>query len=73
MLALGKAAAGHDVTVRGHLMEEMAVPGWEVVIGGLVDARFSSVVILELGCVFVENFADTAFRVWPIDDATRKT
>ena len=68
VLALGEAAADHDVAVSGYLVEEMAAPGCEVVIGGLVDARFGPVVMLGLGGVFVEIFADTAFRVCPIDD-----
>jgi acetyl-CoA synthetase (ADP-forming) len=33
-----------------------------------MDARFGPVVMLGLGGVFVEIFADTAFRVCPIDE-----
>ena len=65
---MGEAAAGHDVALSGYLVEEMAAPGCEVVIGGVVDAHFGPVVMLGLGGVFVEIFADTAFRVCPIDD-----
>lgn len=67
VLALGEAAAGHNVVASGYLVEEMATPGCEVVIGGLMDPRFGPVVMLGLGGVFVEIFADTAFRVCPID------
>ena len=51
----------------GVLVEEMAPAGVELVIGGLIDARFGPVLMLGLGGVFVEIFADTAFRVCPID------
>ncbi|MGG5810001.1 acetate--CoA ligase family protein [Falsiroseomonas sp. CW058] len=48
------------------LVEEMAPPGHEVVVGGMVDARFGPVVMLGLGGIFVEVFADIAFRICPI-------
>jgi acetyl-CoA synthetase (ADP-forming) len=51
----------------GVLVEEMAPAGVELVIGGLIDARFGPVLMLGLGGVFVEIFGDTAFRVCPID------
>jgi acetyl-CoA synthetase (ADP-forming) len=51
----------------GVLVEEMAPAGVELVIGGVIDARFGPVLMLGLGGVFVEIFADTAFRVCPID------
>jgi acyl-CoA synthetase (NDP forming) len=65
--ALAAAAATHRVATTGWLVERMASPGTEVVIGGLVDERFGPVVMLGLGGVFVEIFADTSFRVCPID------
>lgn len=72
VLGLAEAAASHDVAVTGYLVEEMAAPGCEVVIGGLMDARFGMVVMVGLGGVFVEIFADTAFRVCPIDEIDAK-
>jgi acetyl-CoA synthetase (ADP-forming) len=60
-------ASGHKLALDGVLVEQMAVPGVELVIGGLIDARFGPVVMLGLGGVFVEIFGDTAFRVCPID------
>jgi acetyl-CoA synthetase (ADP-forming) len=51
----------------GVLVEEMAPAGVELVVGGLIDARFGPVLMLGLGGVFVEIFGDTAFRVCPID------
>ena len=64
MEALSKAA---NLQLDGVLVEEMAPAGVELVIGGLVDARFGPVLMLGLGGVFVEIFGDTAFRVCPID------
>jgi acyl-CoA synthetase (NDP forming) len=66
---LRAGAAAHAVNTTGFLVERMARPGTEVVIGGLVDPRFGPVVMLGLGGVFVEIFADTAFRVCPISEA----
>jgi acetate---CoA ligase (ADP-forming) subunit beta len=65
--ALAEAATRHGARVTGYLIEEMAPAGTEIVIGGMTDARFGPVVMLGLGGVFVEIFADTAFRVCPID------
>ncbi|MFZ4760305.1 MAG: acetate--CoA ligase family protein, partial [Burkholderiaceae bacterium] len=67
--ALAASASAHRVRSTGFLVERMAPPGIEVVIGGLLDPRFGPVVMLGLGGVFVEIFADTAFRVCPIDAA----
>lgn len=66
---LAEAAACHAVEVSGYLVEEMAPAGCELVIGGMIDPRFGPVIMLGLGGVFVEIFADTAFRVCPIDEA----
>jgi acetyl-CoA synthetase (ADP-forming) len=72
ILGLAEAAARHEVVVTGYLVEEMAPPGCEMVIGGLRDPRFGMVVMVGLGGVFVEIFADTAFRVCPIDEFDAK-
>jgi acetyl-CoA synthetase (ADP-forming) len=60
-------ARRRGLALDGVLVEQMAAPGVEVVIGGLLDARFGPVVMLGLGGIFVEIFGDTAFRVCPID------
>ena len=62
-------ALAHErgLALDGVLIEQMAPVGVELVIGGLIDARFGPVVMLGLGGVFVEIFGDTAFRVCPID------
>lgn len=65
--ALEALAQQKKLRLDGVLIEEMAAPGVELVIGGLVDPRFGPVVMLGLGGVFVEVFGDTAFRICPID------
>ncbi|MBI3372572.1 MAG: acetate--CoA ligase family protein [Betaproteobacteria bacterium] len=64
MEALARAL---ELRLDGVLVEEMSPAGVELVIGGVIDARFGPVVMLGLGGVFVEIFGDTAFRVCPID------
>jgi acyl-CoA synthetase (NDP forming) len=52
---------------RSWLVEEMASPGLEVVIGGVVDPEFGPMVMAGIGGVFVEVMKDVAFRICPID------
>ena len=52
--------------IDGFLVEEMAPAGQEVVIGGFRDPQFGPLIMVGLGGVFVEIFADVAFRVCPI-------
>ncbi len=53
----------------GVLVEEMAPPGVEVIVGGTSDPQFGPVVMFGLGGLFVELFRDVAFALAPI---TRK-
>lgn len=53
--------------IEGFIVEPMAEPGQEMVIGGFVDPQFGPMIMVGLGGVFVEIFADVAFRVCPID------
>lgn len=64
---LERLARDKGLAFEGVLVEEMAPPGVELVIGGVMDARFGPVIMLGLGGIFVEIFGDTAFRVCPID------
>lgn len=50
----------------GFLLEEMAPPGHELVIGATRDPKFGPVVMLGLGGIFVEIFQDVAFRLCPL-------
>jgi acyl-CoA synthetase (NDP forming) len=54
------------VDAEGVLIEEMAKPGLEVIIGGVIDEQFGPVVMFGLGGVFVELFKDVAFGLAPI-------
>ncbi len=51
----------------GVLVEEMAQPGFEVIVGGAVDATFGPIVMFGLGGLFVELFRDVAFALAPVD------
>lgn len=59
--------------IEGWLVEEMAPPGHEVVVGGVVDPQFGPMLMVGLGGVLVEVLGDVAFRICPIteDDARR--
>ena len=55
------------VRVDGWLVDEMAPPGQEVVVGGLRDPNFGPLVMVGLGGIFVEVLSDVAFRICPIE------
>ncbi len=63
MQAMPQIMAAH---VDGYLLEEMAPPGQEMVIGGVNDPQFGPLVMVGLGGIFVEVLADVAFRICPI-------
>lgn len=52
--------------IDGFLIEEMAPAGQEIVVGGLRDDQFGPLVMVGLGGIFVEVFADVAFRICPV-------
>jgi acyl-CoA synthetase (NDP forming) len=52
--------------VDGWLIEEMAPPGQEVVVGAVRDPNFGPLIMVGLGGIFVEILADVAFRICPI-------
>ncbi|MGH8663575.1 MAG: acetate--CoA ligase family protein, partial [Burkholderiales bacterium] len=51
----------------GFLVEEMAPPGEELVVGGLTDPQFGPLVMVGLGGIFVEVMKDVTFRICPIE------
>ncbi len=53
-------------SAEGVLVEEMAPRGVEVIIGGINDDQFGSVVMFGLGGIFVELFKDVAFGLAPL-------
>ncbi len=54
---------------QGVLIEEMMPPGFEVIVGGTVDAEFGPVVMFGMGGFFVELFQDVSFALAPVTDA----
>lgn len=58
-------------TAEGVLVEEMAPPGVEVIIGGVIDRQFGPVMMFGLGGIFTEIFRDVSFGLAPLgkDDA----
>jgi acyl-CoA synthetase (NDP forming) len=51
----------------GVLVEEMAPPGFEVIVGGTIDITFGPIVMFGLGGLFVELFRDVSFALAPVD------
>jgi len=65
--AIEQIQARHaGIPVSGYLVEEMAAPGVELVIGGNVDAVFGPVLMVGLGGVFVEILQDISLRICPV-------
>lgn len=52
--------------VDGYLVEEMAPPGIEIVVGGVRDPHFGPLVMVGLGGIFIEVLKDVSFRICPI-------
>ena len=59
------AAADKDLT--GFLIEEMAAPGVEIVIGGVTDPQLGPMIMVGAGGVYAEILNDVSFRMCPID------
>lgn len=51
----------------GLLVEEMAPPGVEVIVGGILDRQFGPVMMFGLGGVFAEIIKDISFGLAPLD------
>jgi acetyl-CoA synthetase (ADP-forming) len=58
---------GGGYRFEGVLVETMARPGVETIIGGKRDPQFGPVLLFGLGGIFVEVFKDVSFRVAPLD------
>lgn len=58
---------GKGYLFEGMLVERMASPGIETIIGGKRDPQFGPVILFGLGGIFVEIFKDVSFRVAPLE------
>ena len=69
--ALGLLEVGRHrgLTVRGLLVEAMAAPGIELILGLRRDPQFGPAVLVGLGGVLTEVLDDVAIRLAPIDPA----
>jgi acyl-CoA synthetase (NDP forming) len=52
----------------GVLIEEMAPPGVEAIVGGIMDPQFGPTVMFGLGGLFVELYQDVAFALAPLSE-----
>ena len=68
-LALLEIGRHHRLAVRGLLVEAMAAPGVELILGLRRDPQFGPAVLVGLGGVLTEVLDDVAIRLAPIDVA----
>ncbi|OYT39235.1 MAG: acetyl-CoA synthetase [Desulfurococcales archaeon ex4484_58] len=57
-----------NARIAGVLVQEMVPYGLEVIVGGLRDGIFGSVVMFGIGGIFVELLRDVSFRIAPISE-----
>jgi acyl-CoA synthetase (NDP forming) len=66
------AAYKEDARITGVLVQQMAAPGDEVILGMKRDVQFGPMVMFGLGGIFVELFKDVVFRVAPFGRNTAR-
>jgi acetyl coenzyme A synthetase (ADP forming)-like protein len=60
--------AGVMDKVSGYFVQEMALPGKEVILGMTMDKQFGPLLMFGTGGKYVEVFKDISFRVLPVTD-----
>jgi acetyltransferase len=60
--------AGMFQQVDGYLVQEMALPGKEVILGVTQDPKFGPLLMFGMGGKYVEIMRDVVFRVMPVTD-----
>jgi len=58
-----------DAKIMGVLVQEMAPPSTEVIVGAVKDSQFGHALMFGLGGVFVEVLRDVTFRIIPVTEA----
>jgi acetyltransferase len=58
-----------DATLRGFVVQRMASPGRELLLGAVRDAQFGPLVMIGIGGIYVEVLRDTATRLAPVSPA----
>jgi hypothetical protein len=66
LLAIGRR---HTLAVRGLLVEPMAPPGLELIVGMRRDPQFGPIVLVGLGGTLAEVLDDVAIRLAPLHSA----
>ncbi len=56
-----------DASIEGVLVQQMAPPGHEVIVGLKKDPQFGHALMFGLGGIFVEVYRDVSFRVVPVE------
>jgi acetyl-CoA synthetase (ADP-forming) len=55
-----------DAVIQGILVQKMAPPSHEIIVGATIDPQFGPTIMLGMGGIYVEIYKDVTFRVAPI-------